>query len=59
MKIGEKSEFLGKCLYPFHCGNYIFHVFTNQNALLPDYSVIGDCCQLYFWCRCPCDKCEL
>lgn len=55
-QVGEEMP-LGKCYDPWDCMNFSFKIYTQHDTC--EYFVLASCCQAYFWCRCPCEKCQL
>lgn len=66
----EKGEekFLGRCFDNCDPCDFIYEIYDNSGSLelnadffnrgKLDYIVKSNCCQLYFWCRCPCRTCN-
>ena len=52
----DGGEYLGKCFDPWECCHFIFNIFGPEKEVV--YTIKADCCQLYFWCGCPCDNCQ-
>lgn len=50
------NNIIGSVRDPFDCCDYTFEVYDERDNL--DYILQADCCQAYFWCRCPCDACQ-
>jgi len=59
-KVGPEL-YLGRCYDPWDCMNFSFKIFTgaDEKCEKVDYFVQANCCQCYFWMRCPCEKCQL
>jgi len=56
-----KEHYLGKVYDPWDCMHYTFELRTGtdeQNSGETEYIINGSCCQLYFHCKCPCEKCQ-
>lgn len=52
----DQEKDLGKVRDPWDCMNYNFEVIDDAGN--KDYNIIGSCCQIYFWCNCPCKSCN-
>ena len=52
----EQGDYLGKIVNPFKWCNAELQVFDSKNDL--KYIIMGDCCQLGFWCQFPCETCQ-
>jgi len=58
-----KEKYLGKCYDPWDMCNYTFRVYTDADPTATgssniDYTIKASCCQIYFWCKCPCKACN-
>jgi len=53
---GSEEKYLGKAYDNWDCCNYCFSIYDDSKT--PDYQVVAACCQLYFWCQCPCKSCN-
>ena len=53
---GGQKRYIGKVVDNCDCLNFTFDVRDANNDLV--FYVKGECCQLGFWCRCPCKGCR-
>ena len=54
-----KMLMLGYIRDPFHCWDYTVDVIQGNNLdAEPVFRITGSCCQLGFWCHCPCGPCK-
>eukprot|EP00178_Gracilaria_changii_P017385 TRINITY_DN49697_c0_g1_i1.p2 TRINITY_DN49697_c0_g1~~TRINITY_DN49697_c0_g1_i1.p2 ORF type:complete len:150 (+),score=27.32 TRINITY_DN49697_c0_g1_i1:550-999(+) len=53
---GEKRTYMGKIVDPWDCCNYSFKIYDEENKVI--FTIVASCCQLYFWCNLPCEKCQ-
>ena len=53
----EPGDYIGKIVNPFKFCNAELQVLDNKNDL--KYIIWGDCCQLGFWCKFPCEPCQI
>ena len=52
----EPGDYIGKIINPFKWCNKELQILDNKNDL--KYIIWGDCCQLGFWCKFPCEPCQ-
>lgn len=52
-----ETQNIGKITDPYDMCSYIFYVWNENNVC--DYLIEANCCQCYFWCKCPCEECAL
>lgn len=53
----DNGDFLGKITNPFTCFNRRLEVWDNKGTLR--YALDANCCQLGFFCKCPCEPCQI
>ena len=51
------NTLLGTVRDPFSCCQFLFEIYDENNAL--NFILSGQCCQAFFWCRCPCESCQV
>ena len=51
----QQKIYLGRILNPFNCSGIDLHIHGDADQL--EYGLKSECCQFYFWCRCPCGFC--
>jgi len=52
----EGNQSIGKVVQPFSCCDKGLTVYNKKEELI--YTVEGGCCQVGFWCGCPCESCQ-
>lgn len=56
---GGSEKNLGKCFDPWDLCNYRFKIYSDDvSGKDCDYVIQAKCCQLYFFCQCPCESCQ-
>ena len=53
---GGQEKYLGKVVDSWDCMNYSYKVYNEQEQAR--FHIEASCCQLGFWCKCPCESCE-
>ena len=52
----NQKVFLGKIVDSWDCVNYSYTIYDAQDKVR--FFIKASCCQLGFWCKCPCESCE-
>lgn len=50
------KEYIGKVVDSWDCINYSYTVYDDKEQVR--FFIKASCCQLGFWCKCPCESCE-
>jgi hypothetical protein len=53
----SEGEYIGRIYDPWDMCNFGFKIY--DKADVPIYGLKASCMQCYFWCRCPCDSCQV
>lgn len=52
-----ENQYIGKVTDPYDMCAYVLHIHNENDAI--EYVIEANCCQCYFWCRCPCEECQM
>ena len=56
-KGSDEEDYIGRVYDPCDMCNFRFTIY--DKADVPIYGLKASCMQCYFWCRCPCDSCQV
>jgi hypothetical protein len=56
-KGGEHEDYIGRVYDPCDMCNFGFKIYDKADVCI--YGLKASCMQCYFWCRCPCDSCQI